>query len=112
MKKEHINELSLEELENVAGGTELQWHCIDCIFRGGDLFADANVGFFERIEIKKLIMERTGFILRYGEVNSEGEKELIYESPEGEIYAHDDFMDYLRAYYPISYLSGGIWPDA
>lgn len=111
MKDNDMNELSMEELENVSGGTELQWHAIDCIFRGGDLFSETSVGFLDRCQIQLFIKERTGFTLRYGEVNSEGEKELIYESPDGVIYAHDDFMDYLRANYSLSYLSGGIYTD-
>ena len=112
MKDNDMNALSMEELENVSGGTEMQWHAIDCIFRGGDLFAEANVGFFERCQIIIYIKDRTGFTLHYGEVNSEGEKELIYEATDGTIYSHDDFMDYLKANYSLSYLSGGIYTDA
>ena len=111
MKDNDMNELSMEELENVSGGTREQWHAIDCIFRGGDLFAVEDVGFLERCQTIFYIKQRTGFQLRYGEVNANGEKELIYEAPDGTIYSHDDFMDYLKDNYTLSYLSGGIYTD-
>ena len=57
------------------------------------------------------VLGKTGFQVKKGEINSDGEVELIYISPDGKVYSHDDFMDYLRANYTVEYLTNGKWTE-
>lgn len=111
MKNTEKMELNIEQLDKVTGGTKLQEIALRVIFLGKDLLDDSPISFGDVFYTRSYVTFRTGFIVRNGEVNSEGETELVYESPDGIIYSHDDFMDYLRANYTLEYLSGGKWKD-
>ncbi len=106
-----MNELNPDQLENITGGTQLQLKALNMIFNGGDYFRTKPISYIEMLNLVSLVKKRTGFKVKEVGRNSEGEVEFIYESPDGVIYNHDDFMDYIRANYTIEYLSGGAITD-
>ena len=107
MNNNDMNELNPDQLENISGGTQLQLKALNIIFNGGDYFRTEPINYLELMNLVSLVKQRTGFKVRENGRNSEGEVEYIYESPDGVIFNHDDFMDYIRANYTIEYLSGG-----
>ena len=105
MKNTDKTELNLDQLENVTGGTREQEKDLHVIFNQGDIWGkDPNL--LEILYAHLRVTQRTGFKVKYGEVNSNGEKELIYEAPDGTIYSHYEFLDYLKANYTVEYLIG------
>ena len=110
MKNTKMTELDMVQLDTVTGGTRMQEHALDVIFNGAHIWAE-DPGFWEMLSASVNCEKRTGFTVRNGEINSDGEKELIYISPDGTVYSHDDFMDYLRANYTVEYLTGGKWTE-
>ena len=106
-----IQKLELDDLEKVAGGTEAQKHALRVLFLGANIWDDSPVSDIDYLFSCMGVLGKTGFQVKKGEINSDGEVELIYISPDGKVYSHDDFMDYLRANYTVEYLTNGKWTE-
>lgn len=107
MKNNEMKELNALQLDEVSGGTRMQEHALRTLFLGGNIWDDSPVSLEDKFWAHAMVIARTGYTPVQGELNSEGEYELVYRAPDGTIMAHDDFMDYLRANYTVEYLSGG-----
>lgn len=105
MKENDKKELNLEQLETVTGGTREQSKDLHVIFNGGDIWGEGPT-ILEAAYAQLRVTQRTGFVVKCGELNSNGEYELIYEAPDGTIYSHYEFLDYLKANYTVEYLLG------
>ena len=92
-------EISFEELEGVNGGTRDEWHVLNVIFNGADLFDAEALDYAGRSKLEKKIAKLTGFKVAYGTINLDAD--IRFKAPDGTVMNQDDFLDYIREKYTM-----------
>ena len=92
-------ELSPEELEGVSGGTYGEWHILNVVFNGADIWDEKKLDFQSRKKLDEKIKKITGFTVIDGYFYPQRDNK--YKAPDGTVMNHDDFMDYLQAHYTM-----------
>ena len=92
-------ELSLDELDKVNGGTNSDWHILDVIFNGAELWDDKVLKAHEKRKLDDKIFSLTGFSVVKGYFNTSVDNE--YKGPDGTVLGHYEFLDYLKEHYTM-----------
>ena len=92
-------ELSLEELDVVNGGTNSEWHILDVLFNGAELWDDKVLNDTEKRKLDEKIYSLTGFRVINGCFNPKVNN--TYRGPDGTIIGHYEFLDYLQEHYTM-----------
>ena len=101
--EEKMPELSLNDLEGVSGGYNPEWHSLDVIFNGGDMWVDLDdisLTFGKRAALKRKIEKLTGIKIDAGNVLF-SESAIKYTMPDGSVVNSDYFLDYVREHYTM-----------
>ena len=85
-------ELSLDELDKVNGGTNSDWHILDVLFNGAELWDDKVLKAPEKRKLDDKIFRLTGFRVSKGFFNTKTENE--YKGPDGTVMGQYEFLDY------------------
>jgi len=92
-------ELSLDELDGVNGGTNGEWHILDVLFNGAELWDDKVLNGAEKLKLDDKIYSLTGFRVISGFFNPKTDN--TYKGPDGTILGHYEFLDYLKEHYTM-----------
>ena len=92
-------ELSIEELNEVNGGTYGEWHILNVVFNGADIWDEKKLDFQSRKKLDEKIKKLTGFTVVKGYFFPE--KDNMYKAPDGTMMNHDEFMNYLETNYTM-----------
>ena len=102
----NIREFSIQELETLKGGRDVQWRVLHYIFDSKGL-ADGTVELDDvnTLRIALSILRRTGYVVCNGGTNNEGEKELVYKKG-GQVLNHMQFLSFLQKNFTYEQLAG------
>ena len=102
----NIREFSIQELESLKGGRDVQWGVLHYIFDSKGL-ADGTVELddINTLRIALSILRRTGYVVCNGGTNIEGEKELVYKKG-GQVMNHMQFLSFLQKNFTYEQLAG------
>ncbi len=92
-------ELSIEDLEGVNGGTKAEWHVLDVLFNGADMWDAKDLDLHGRSKLEEKITKITGFKVNYGMLNLK--KDIVLQAPDGTLMDLYEFLDYLQEHYTM-----------
>ena len=92
-------EISLEELEGVNGGTAGEWHVLDVVFNGADMWDAPDLNARGRSQLEQKIKELTGFKIHYGFYDLKAD--IVIKAPDGTLMDLYEFLDHIKANYTM-----------